>query len=82
MEIRPQSATLYDVVSFISLAAVLGLITGICLGGFALLLAAPAYGAETKGEAPVFRARRESSETAGEEVRGSPGRSATCRSPS
>jgi hypothetical protein len=42
-------------VSFISLAAVLGLITGICLGGFALLLAAPAYGAETKGGASIPR---------------------------
>jgi hypothetical protein len=49
MEIRPQSTTLYDVMSFISLAAALGLITGICLGAFALLLAAPAYAAQSVG---------------------------------
>jgi hypothetical protein len=47
MEVRPESAAVYDVVVFISGAAVLGLITGLCLGGLTLLLAAPAYGAQS-----------------------------------
>jgi hypothetical protein len=70
MDIRPQSATLYDVLSFISLAAVLGLITGISLGALALLLAAPAYGAdsgEIRERTPMLRAREGRSQTASEE---------------
>lgn len=45
MQIRSPSSNWYDVLAFISLAASLGLATGIALGGIALLLAAPAYGA-------------------------------------
>lgn len=46
MEIRQRSAaTWYDVLSFLSLAAVLGLALGITLGAIALLLATPAYAA-------------------------------------
>lgn len=46
-EIHQQSSTGYDVLSFISLAAVLGLVSGVALGAVALLLAAPAYGADS-----------------------------------
>jgi Ca-activated chloride channel family protein len=46
MQQRSQPATLLDLVSFLSLAAFLGLATGITLGIIALLLAGPAYGAE------------------------------------
>jgi len=45
MQIRSQSRNWYDVLAFLSLAAGLGLACGIALGGIALLLAAPAYGA-------------------------------------
>jgi len=44
MQIR-QSSNWYDVLAFLSLAAGLGLACGIALGGIALLLASPAYGA-------------------------------------
>lgn len=47
MEIRQHSSTWYDVLSFLSLAAVLGLVSGVALGAVALLLAAPAYGADS-----------------------------------
>src|SRR5258708_143884 len=40
-----QSSSWYDVLAFLSLAAGLGLACGIALGGIALLLASPAYGA-------------------------------------
>jgi hypothetical protein len=66
MVLRPQSAALYDVLSLISLAAVLGLIAGILLGAFALLLAGPAYDAESgqiKGGTPILRARQVTPET-------------------
>jgi hypothetical protein len=47
MEIRRPSGTWYDVFSFISLAAALGLVSGVALGAVALLLANPAYGADS-----------------------------------
>lgn len=45
MQIRSQSSSWYDVLAFLSLAAGLGLASGIALGGIALLLASPAYAA-------------------------------------
>jgi hypothetical protein len=47
MEMRRQSSTWYDVLSFLSLAAALGLVSGVALGAVALLLAEPAYGAHS-----------------------------------
>jgi hypothetical protein len=41
MQIHSQSSSWYDVLAFISLAAGLGLASGLALGGIALLLAAP-----------------------------------------
>ena len=46
MQNHSQSGTWYHVLAFLSLAAGLGLACGIALGGIALLLAAPARGAE------------------------------------
>ena len=43
-------STWQDIVAFISLAAAAGLACGIALGGIAVLLSAPAYGAEPTGE--------------------------------
>src|SRR4051812_13252942 len=45
MHARSHSSNWYDVFAFISLAAGIGLACGIVLGGIALLLSAPAYGA-------------------------------------
>jgi hypothetical protein len=39
MEMRRQPSTWYDVVSFLSLAATLGLVSGVAFGAVALLLA-------------------------------------------
>jgi hypothetical protein len=50
MQARRQPATWYDIVSFLSLAALLGLVSGAAFGAIALVLAAPAYGAETPTE--------------------------------
>lgn len=50
MQVRRQPATWYDIVSFLSLAALLGLVSGAAFGAIALVLAAPAYGAETPTE--------------------------------
>jgi hypothetical protein len=47
MEIRTQSSTWYQVLSFLSLAAALGLVSGVAFGAVALLLAGPAYGADS-----------------------------------
>ncbi len=61
MQIRSQSSSWYDVLAFLSLAAGLGLACGIALGGIALLLASPAYGApasEVEEGALFLRARQ------------------------
>ena len=50
MKTRRQPATWYDILSFLSLAAFLGLVSGAAFGAIALVLAAPAYGAETPRE--------------------------------
>jgi hypothetical protein len=47
MEMRRQSSTWYDVLSFLSIAAGLGLLSGVAFGAVALLLAGPAYGADS-----------------------------------
>jgi Ca-activated chloride channel family protein len=49
MHANSRSTTWQDVAAFISLAAAAGLACGIALGGIALLLSAPAYGAEPEG---------------------------------
>jgi hypothetical protein len=46
MEMHRPSTTWYDVVAFLSLAAALGLISGVAFGAVALLLSGPAYGAD------------------------------------
>ena len=64
MEMRRQSTTWYDVVSFLSLAAALGLISGVAFGAVALLLSGPAYGADAgtinEGILMLRRRRRDS----------------------
>lgn len=45
MQARRQSSTWFDLLTFLSLAAALGLAAGVALGALALLLATPAYGA-------------------------------------
>jgi Ca-activated chloride channel family protein len=70
MEIRRQSSTWFDVLSFLSLAAVLGLVSGVALGAVALLLAGPAYGAdsgEIKEGTLLLRPRRRATDAASEE---------------
>jgi hypothetical protein len=47
MQIRRQSSTWYDVLSFLLLAAAFGLGSGVAFGAVALLLAGPAYGADS-----------------------------------
>jgi Ca-activated chloride channel homolog len=67
MQIRSQPSSWYDVLAFISIAAGLGLACGIALGGMALLLAAPAYGApasETTEGALLLRVRQPIAESA------------------
>jgi hypothetical protein len=49
-----QSSNWHHILAFLSLAAGLGLACGIALGGIALLLAAPAYGAETQESALIL----------------------------
>ena len=59
MEIRRPRTTWSDILSFLSLAALLGLASGVALGAIALVLAAPAYGAppaEAKEGALFLRA--------------------------
>jgi hypothetical protein len=55
MQQHAQSSNWYHILAFLSLAAGLGLASGIALGGIALLLAAPAYGAETQQSALMLR---------------------------
>ncbi len=67
MQIR-QSSNWYDVLAFLSLAAGLGLACGIALGGIALLLASPAYGApapEVEEGALFLRARQRAADSGG-----------------
>jgi Ca-activated chloride channel family protein len=70
MEIRPQSGSWYDVLSFLSLAAALGLVSGVAFGAVALLLAGPAYGAdsgEIKEGTLMLRRRERPADAAREE---------------
>src|ERR1700682_1459135 len=69
MEIRRQASTWYDVLSFLSLAAVLGLASGVALGAVALLLAAPAYGADSEEikEGTLLLRRQSAADAASEE---------------
>ena len=45
---RSQPATWHDVVGFLTLASILGVFIGVALGVMALLLAAPAQGADRR----------------------------------
>jgi len=70
MDIRPQPGTWYDVLSILSLAAALGLVSGVAFGVCALLLAGPAYGAdspEIKEGTLVLRRRQRPADAAEEE---------------
>jgi Ca-activated chloride channel family protein len=70
MEVRPQPGTWYDVLSFLSLAAALGLVSGVAFGAFTLLLAGPAYGAdsgEIKEGTLMLRRRERPADAVGEE---------------
>jgi Ca-activated chloride channel family protein len=70
MDIRPQPSTWYDVFSFLSLAAALGLVSGVAFGACALLLAGSAYGAdspEIKEGTLMLRRRQRPADAAGEE---------------
>jgi len=64
MEMHRPSSTWYDVVAFFSLAAALGLISGVAFGAVALLLSGPAYGADagTINEAILMLRRRQPAE--------------------
>jgi hypothetical protein len=46
METRAQSASWYDVLAFLTLASLLGILVGVALGAVALLLAGSAHGAD------------------------------------
>jgi Ca-activated chloride channel family protein len=70
MDIRPQPSTWYDVFSFLSLAAALGLVSGVAFGACALLLAGPAYGAdspEIREGTLMLRRQQRPADAAGEE---------------
>lgn len=59
MQTRVQSAAWYDLLTFLTMAALLGILVGIALGGVALLLTGSAHGAERRApelQAPVHRA--------------------------
>ena len=66
MQTHTHSATWYDVLSFLTLALVLGLFVGAALGGVALLLTPPAHGAERTVPALQAPAQRATYYDAGE----------------
>jgi Ca-activated chloride channel homolog len=59
MQLRQQSSTFVDILSFIALAAGLGLAAGIVLGTLALLLAVPAHGAEPREGTLLLKGRED-----------------------
>src|SRR5258706_504256 len=68
MHARSHSSNWYDVFAFISLAAGIGLACGIVLGGIALLLSAPAYGAplpDTGEGTLMLRVQRQAEDAGG-----------------
>jgi Ca-activated chloride channel homolog len=59
MQVRQQSSTFVDILSFIALAAGLGLAAGVVLGTLALLLAVPAHGAEPREGTLLLKGRED-----------------------
>lgn len=53
MQAQPSARHWTDVLWFLFVSAILGLTCGVAVGGAALLLAAPAYGAEAPAEASL-----------------------------
>src|SRR3954451_1610212 len=63
MHIRQPASHWSDILSFLFFSALLGLACGVALGGAALLLAAPAYGAPPEREGGLLLRAREGEET-------------------